>query len=111
MLGIVGMASEYNTNLTYLRAYRNVRHSGIFSQCGKCLRERATTKENLGYHFVLLAKYFVVPYISVCPQVLYVNMYDSTTYKHPTPYTSIRAMHPFTQNNTSQTPKPQTPNI
>ena len=28
-------------------------------------------EENLGYHFVLLAKYFVVPYISGCPQARY----------------------------------------
>ena len=34
----------------YLRAYQNIRHNEIFSECGKCPRGEATTQENLGYH-------------------------------------------------------------
>ena len=49
---------------TYLKAYRNIQHNEIFSECGKCLRE-AATQENLGYGFVSLTKYFAVPYFSM----------------------------------------------
>jgi len=33
--------------------------------------EEATTQENLDYDFVSPMKYFVVPYISACPQIRY----------------------------------------
>ena len=55
--------------VTYLRAYRNIRHNEIFSERWKCPREEETTQENLDYGFVSLTKYFAVSYISVCPQV------------------------------------------
>ena len=54
----------------YLKAYRDIRHNEIFSECGNCRRKEATMQENLDYTFMSLTKCFVVPYISVCPQVL-----------------------------------------
>ena len=63
-------------SLTYLRAYRNIRHNEIFTECGKCLREEATTQKNLDYHLVSLTKYFVLRYISVCPQVRYKHIWS-----------------------------------
>ena len=57
-------------NVSYLRAYRNIRHNEKFSECGKCFKEEETRQENPGGHFaVSLTKFFVGPYISAYPHV------------------------------------------
>ena len=61
---MVGLLEELDFSF-HLRVLEGIpkctaQRNTVLNECGKCLREEATTQENHDYGFVSLAKYFVV---------------------------------------------------